>query len=109
MLLNSNHPQAARGLLQQVLSKQWQPALVRAYGEISAGARLETAIEQLRSWLKKKPQDPELLLALGRLLRVSGQHTQSHKCLVTAAKTTSSGSDATAESVVANELRGLVI
>ena len=108
MLLNSNHPQAARGLLQQVLSKQWQPALVRAYGEISAGARLETAIEQLRSWLKKKPQDPELLLALGRLLRVSGQHVQSQKCLVTAAKTISSGSDATAESVGANELRDLV-
>ena len=108
MLVNGDHPQAARGLLQQVLIKQWQPALVRAYGEISAGARLETAIEQLRSWMKKKPQDPELLLALGRLLRVSGQHTQSKKCLVTAAKTISSGSDATAESVEANELRGLV-
>ena len=81
---------------------------MRAYGEISVGVRLETAIEQLRSWMKKKPQDPELLLALGRLLRVSGQHTQSKKCLVTAAKTISSGSDATAESVEANELRGLV-
>ena len=108
MLANDDHPQAARELLQQVLSKQWQPALVRAYGEISVGVRLETAIEQLRSWMKKKPQDPELLLALGRLLRVSGQHTQSKKCLVTAAKTISSGSDATAESVEANELRGLV-
>ena len=59
MLVNGGHPRAARGLLQQVLSKQWHPALVRAYGEISADAHLETAIEQLRNWLKKKPQDPE--------------------------------------------------
>ena len=109
MLVNGDHPQAARGLLQQVLSKQWHPALVRAYGEISADAHLETAIEQLRSWSKKKPQDPELLLALGRLLRVSGQHTQSHKCLVTAAKTISSGSEAAAESAGVSELRGLVM
>lgn len=108
MLLNGGHPKAARELLQQVLSKQWQPALVRAYGEISADAHLETAIEQLRGWLKKKPQDPELLLALGRLLRVNGQHTQSHKCLVTAAKTIPSGDEATAESAEAVELGGLV-
>ena len=108
MLLNGGHPKAARELLQQVLSKQWQPALVRAYGEISAEAHLETAIEQLRGWLKKKPQDPELLLALGRLLRVNGQHTQSHKCLVTAAKTIPSGDEATAESAEAVELGGLV-
>lgn len=108
MLLNGGHPKAARELLQQVLSKQWQPALVRAYGEISADAHLETAIEQLRGWLKKKPQDPELLLALGRLLRVNGQHTQSHKCLVTAAKTIPSGDEATAASVEAVELGGLV-
>lgn len=108
MLLNGGHPKAARELLQQVLSKQWQPALVRAYGEISAEAHLETAIEQLRGWLKKKPQDPELLLALGRLLRVNGQHTQSHKCLVTAAKTIPSGDEATAASAEAVELGGLV-
>ena len=108
MLANGDHPQAARGLLQQALIKRWQPALVRAYGEISADDHLETAIEQLRSWLKEKPQDPEVLLALGRLLRVKGQHTQSHKCLVTAAKAISSGSEAAAESAVVSELSGLV-
>ena len=81
---------------------------VRAYGEISADAHLETAMEQLRGWLKKKPQDPELLLALGRLLRVSGQHTKSHKCLLTAAKTISSGSEAAAECAGVSELSRLV-
>jgi uncharacterized protein HemY len=86
MLLAQGKPQAARGLIQQVLSKHWHAELVRAYGEISSVVQLDGAIDQLHSRLAKKGEDPELLLALGRLSRAKGQHSQAHKYLVLAAK-----------------------
>lgn len=86
MLLAQGKPQAARELIQQVLSKHWHAELVRAYGEISSVVQLDGAIDQLHSRLAKKGEDPELLLALGRLSRAAGQHSQAHKYLVLAAK-----------------------
>ena len=86
MLLAQGKPQAARELIQQVLSKHWHAELVRAYGEISSVVQLDGAIDQLRSRLAKKGEDPELLLALGRLSRANGQHSQAHKYLALAAK-----------------------
>ena len=109
MLATRGKPQAARQLIQQVLSKRWLSGLVRAYGQISSTAQLPAAIEQLQGWLAKKADDPELLLALGRLSRANGQHTQAHKYLVLAAKTVGSAlQQAGSESSEGNELLQLI-
>jgi HemY protein len=109
MLATRGKPQAARQLIQQVLSKRWLSGLVRAYGQISSAAQLPAAIEQLQGWLAKKADDPELLLALGRLSRANGQHTQAHKHLVLAAKTVGSAlQQAGSESSEGNELLQLI-
>ena len=109
MLATQGKPQAARELIQQVLSKRWLSGLVRAYGEISAAVQLAAAIEQLHGWLAKKADDPELLLALGRLSRANGQHTQAHKHLVLAAKAVGSAvQQAGSESSEGNELLQLI-
>ena len=109
MLSTQGKPQAARELIQQVLSKQWLAGLIRAYGEISSAARLAAAIEQLHGWLAKKAEDPELLLALGRLSRANGQHTQAHKHLVLAATIVGSTvKQAGSESPEADELLQLI-
>jgi HemY protein len=109
MLATRGKPQAARQLIQQVLSKRWLSGLVRAYGQISSAAQLPAAIEQLQGWLAKKADDPELLLALGRLSRANGQHTQAYKHLVLAAKTVGSAlQQAGSESSEGNELLQLI-
>ena len=109
MLATQGKPQAARELIQQVLSKRWLSGLVRAYGEISAAVQLAAAIEQLHGWLAKKADDPEFLLALGRLSRANGQHTQAHKHLVLAAKAVGSAvQQAGSESSEGNELLQLI-
>ncbi|MBL6814455.1 MAG: hypothetical protein ISQ65_04395 [Pseudomonadales bacterium] len=109
MLLTYGKPQAARALIQQVLSKQWLSGLVRTYGEINATPQLADAIQQLNSWLAKKGDDPELLLAVARLSRASGQMTQAREHLVAAAKITNSRIDQSAgESPEAVELLQLI-
>ena len=109
MMATQGKPQAARELIQQVLSKRWLSSLVRAYGEISAAPQLTAAIEQLHGWLAKKADNPELLLALGRLSHANGQHTQAHKHLVLAAKALGSAvQQAGSESSEGNELLQLI-
>ncbi|MGH8029732.1 MAG: heme biosynthesis protein HemY, partial [Arenimonas sp.] len=53
---------AAEALVAQ-LEKQWEPDLVRVYGELPPDGRRERA----EAWLADHPDDPALLLALGRL------------------------------------------
>jgi HemY protein len=57
---------AAHALIEEVLEREWHPALVLLYGEcqdIDAIARIERA----ERWLSEHPRDAELLLTLGRL------------------------------------------
>ncbi len=53
-------------VLSKALKREWSPVLVRLYGMLEA----ENAMQQLNtaeSWLKTHEEDPDLLLALGRL------------------------------------------
>jgi len=53
-------------LLRKVLSKQWDDKLVKLYGLVR-GKNISEQLKNAESWLKQKPNNPILLLTLGRL------------------------------------------
>ena len=57
---------AARLVIENALAAEWDPVLVRLYGECPDDEAIPR-IERAEAWLKEQPQDAELLLALGRL------------------------------------------
>lgn len=103
-LIESGRQEQARQMLEQALAKSWQPVLVRCYGDLDHPDSVVQASEQVGQWLKKTPEDPELLLAMGRLLRANNQTELSREPLLKAARVLSSASS---EDLVA--LRALVL
>nr|ART38550.1 G80 [uncultured bacterium] len=59
---------AAQELLAQLLRDAWQPAAIDAFGRYSGDAP-ERQLGLAEHWLAAHPDDPALLLALGRLAR----------------------------------------
>lgn len=63
----------AREAIEKALAAEWAPALAAMYGELpglEAEARVAEArlrIERAERWLLERPEDPQLLAALGRL------------------------------------------
>lgn len=63
----------AREAIEKALAAEWAPALAAIYGELpgmEAEARVAEArlrIERAERWLLERPEDPQLLAALGRL------------------------------------------
>ncbi|MGD9951426.1 MAG: heme biosynthesis HemY N-terminal domain-containing protein [Burkholderiales bacterium] len=63
----------ARDAIEKALAVEWAPALAAMYGELpemAAEARVAEArsrIERAEKWLLERPEDPQLLAALGRL------------------------------------------
>lgn len=67
-LLELDAHDAAQGLIEAQLEREWDSALVRLYGRsLGGGGNLTTRIALADRWLRNNPDDPELLLALGRL------------------------------------------
>lgn len=56
----------AETLLRKSLKTDWDDALVKLYG-IVEGADPQKQLITAESWLRQRPNDPELMLALGRL------------------------------------------
>jgi HemY protein len=56
----------AEPLLRHALEQEWSEGLVRAYG-LLAPAAAQHQLSHAEGWLKKHPNDAELLLALGRI------------------------------------------
>ena len=52
--------------LESALRREWAPELVEAYG-VLAGGDLDARLRRAESWLDQHPNDPVLLLALGRI------------------------------------------
>lgn len=61
----------AREIIEQALGNQWDTALLERYGELPATEGVKQ-IERAEKWLASRPQDPELLLVLGRLCMRQG-------------------------------------
>ncbi len=67
-LVRQNESAKAEILLRDALKKNWQPLLVKRYGQIK-GPELAKQLTTAESWLKTHPSDPVLFLTLGRLAK----------------------------------------
>lgn len=56
----------AQTIIEAQLDAEWDSALIRLYGR-SVGGNLTSRIARADKWLSQHPDDPQLLLALGRL------------------------------------------
>ena len=56
----------AEALLRKVLRKHWSDDLINLYGRLK-GSRADEQLLMAEGWLQERPNNPELLLALGRL------------------------------------------
>ena len=65
--LNANQRSGeAEKLLHKHLQKTWDPVLIRVYG-LTPGPEPHQQLSRAEIWIKKHPENPELLLTLGRL------------------------------------------
>ncbi|GHD64255.1 heme biosynthesis HemY N-terminal domain-containing protein [Jeongeupia chitinilytica] len=61
-------PAAARDAIEAALAQNWSSELAERYGTLGLdGDALVSQLQQAESWLKTHPNDPQLLLTLGRL------------------------------------------
>ncbi len=63
--LAGEHAQAEE-LIRKALNKQWDTELVKRYGQLLT-AEPQKLLKQSEKWLQDRPDDPDLLLAAGRL------------------------------------------
>lgn len=63
-------PVEAEGVLRRALKKDWRETWIRRYGRIESDPVKQLAIA--KQWLKNRPDDPALLLTLGRLAASTG-------------------------------------
>ncbi|SFR82442.1 HemY protein [Marinobacter daqiaonensis] len=66
MLARSGDEAQAETLLRKVLRNHWSDELIRLYGRIK-GDKPDEQLLAAERWLQDRPNNPELLLALGRL------------------------------------------
>lgn len=59
--------EAALSIVEQSLQRHWDSDLVQLYGVCAAPDTTTRQIERAEAWLREHPDDPALLLALGRL------------------------------------------
>jgi HemY protein len=65
-LLHAGQPAAAERLLREAIDDRRDAALVRLYGDLTLPDAL-APLERAEQWLRKTPEDPELLAATARL------------------------------------------
>jgi HemY protein len=76
-LVQAGEEPIAERLLGHSLDHHWDARLVKRYGLLNVDARRQLA--KAEQWLKERPNDPELLLACGRLSLRTGQWTKAQE------------------------------
>jgi HemY protein len=66
LLLECNEDAAAEKIILRALKRQWDSGLVRQFGLLE-GDSPARQLQEAEAWLPAHPEDPELLLCLGRL------------------------------------------
>lgn len=70
-LLGRGQGEQAEPLLRKTLERSWDPGLVRLYGRLEGGDAI-AQLARAERWLAERPEDPDLLLSVGRLSLRSG-------------------------------------
>lgn len=65
LLVTGGHQVAAEKVILRALKQNWDPILVRQYGFVAGDAPRQ--LTNAEKWLQLHPEDPQLLLCLGRL------------------------------------------
>ena len=66
LLIALNRHQEARKIVEEALTHNWDARLLRRYPE-TAQADALPLIQKAEAWRKERPEDPDLMFALGRL------------------------------------------
>jgi HemY protein len=66
LLVALNRPQDARKVVEEALAQNWDARLLRRYPDTAGGDALPL-IQKAEAWQKERPDDADLLFALGRL------------------------------------------
>ena len=72
-------PVEAEGVLRRALKREWREAWIRRYGSVDSDPVKQLAIA--KQWLKSRPDDPVLLLTLGRLAARTGNTEEAQSYL----------------------------
>jgi HemY protein len=72
---------AATHSLEQAINADWNPQLVALYGHLPVN-KFDSRRASAQAWLQAKPDDPALLLSLGRLALPSTQRPQAREFLL---------------------------
>ncbi len=81
-LIRADSQNEAEAVLRSVLQRNWNDDLVDLYGQV-VGADAESQLIAAESWLKERPNDPKLLLALGRICLMNQQWAKAREYLET--------------------------
>ncbi len=76
-LVQAGEETIAERLLSHSLDHHWDARLVKRYGLLNVDARRQ--LTKAEGWLKERPNDPELLLACGRLSLRTGAWTKAQE------------------------------
>ena len=79
-LITADEPAAAEQAVRKAINRNWHEGLVALYGCI-ASPRLSKQLAAAESWLKEHPDDPALLLALGRIAMMGGAWSKAREYL----------------------------
>ena len=72
---------AATHSLEQAINADWNPQLVALYGHLPVN-KFDSRRASAQAWLQAKPDDPALLLSLGRLALAQAQWPQAREFLL---------------------------
>ncbi len=79
-LIAAADPDAAEALVRQTLQHVWSDALLDLYGRITSGDP-QRQLMVAESWVKERPNDARLLLALGRISLMNGAWAKAREYL----------------------------
>ncbi|MGE0621789.1 MAG: heme biosynthesis HemY N-terminal domain-containing protein [Pseudomonadales bacterium] len=77
-LISGGAAEAAEGAVRGALQQGWNDDLVTLYGQI-VGPDPNRQMLTAESWLKERPNDPQLLLALGRISLMNGEWAKARE------------------------------
>ena len=72
-------PIEAEGVLRRALKKDWRETWIRRYGRVDSDPVKQLTVA--KQWLKNRPDDPALLLTLGRLAASTGDNEAARSFL----------------------------
>ena len=79
-MLAAGDAQAAEALLREALGRHWSPSLVALYGCIRS-PKPDKQLAAVQGWLRRRPDDGELLLAAGRIALMNADWARAREFL----------------------------